>query len=257
MPNQFSTFHSLHHQNSPLLIANAWNVPTAKVFEQLKYKAIATSSAAVAESLGYSDGETMPFDNYILIAKRIVASVAVPVSVDIEGGYGKTVEEIAANITALANIGVSGVNIEDSTLSEGKRVMSEPNVFADKMKSIATILDTNGVKVFINLRTDSFLIGVPDTLKDALKRIAVYNDCGVHGIFVPCITKPDDIKACTATSNLPINVMCMPDLPDFKQLGDAGVKRVSMGPFPYRKVYKMLEGMTEEVLKDGNFKAYF
>jgi 2-methylisocitrate lyase-like PEP mutase family enzyme len=107
MTNNFQKFKELHDQPQPLLIGNVWNVPSAKKMEDLGFKAIGTSSYAIAETLGYADGEEMSFEEYLLIIKRIAASVSVPFSVDLEWGYGKTTTEIVANIKELNKIGVS------------------------------------------------------------------------------------------------------------------------------------------------------
>src|SRR6187551_164728 len=96
--NQFETFNALHHQSEPLLIGNVWNVQSAKVFEKLKFKAIATSSAAVAETLGYADGEQMSFEEYLFVIRHIMKAVPLPLSVDLEAGYGTTANEVAKNI---------------------------------------------------------------------------------------------------------------------------------------------------------------
>src|SRR5688572_26143183 len=119
MKSSFDQFVKLHLQVEPLLIANVWNAQSARLFEKLKFKALATSSAAVASTLGYSDGEQMSFDEYIFVVKRIRAVTSLPLSVDLEGGYGATADEVVPNIKSLSREGVVGINIEDSTIVNG------------------------------------------------------------------------------------------------------------------------------------------
>jgi 2-methylisocitrate lyase-like PEP mutase family enzyme len=111
--------------------------------------------------------------------------------------------------------------------------------------------------MFINVRTDSFLLGLPNPVSDALSRIQLYQDTGVHGLFLPCITSIDDIKKITAVARLPVNVMCMPGLPGFKELGEAGVRRISIGPFLYKRVYQNMETSVVKMINDGNFESLF
>jgi len=257
MKNRFDDFLKLHHQPEPLLIGNAWNVQSAKVFEQHQLKALATSSAAVADTLGFSDGQGMGLDDYLFVIKRIAASVSLPLSVDFEAGYGDTPEEISAAITRLSELGVAGINIEDSVVVNGKRSIVEAGVFAEKIKRILKLLEAAKIKMFINVRSDSFLLALPNALEDALSRVGAYQNTGAHGLFFPCIKELDDIAKVTGRSKLPINVMCIPGLPDFKSLQDAGVKRISMGPFLNMNVYQKLGTATDKILADGSFSSLF
>jgi 2-methylisocitrate lyase-like PEP mutase family enzyme len=257
MTNNFQKFKELHDQPQPLLIGNVWNVPSAKKMEDLGFKAIGTSSYAIAETLGYADGEEMSFEEYLLIIKRIAASVSVPFSVDLEWGYGKTTTEIVANIKELNKIGVSGINIEDSIIEQGIRTIVDAETFSKKIKAIAEELLKEDIKVFINLRSDVFLLNLPDSLVEAQKRISIYETTGVHGLFFPCVTKIEDIQALAKTTDLPINVMCMPNLPDFKELQKAGIKRISMGNFLNSKISQYLGSEIETILKNQDFSSLF
>ena len=187
MDNKFEMFTSLHKGTEPLLIGNAWDAASARAFEKEGFKAIGTSSAAVAGALGYADGEEMSLNEYLLIIKRIVASVTVPVTVDLETGYGKSVEAICQNIHLLYNLGVAGINIEDSVVREGKRTILQAEDFAQTLKGIIQYLQTENIRMFVNVRSDSFLLGLPNALNDAMKRASVYEQTGVHGLFFPCI----------------------------------------------------------------------
>jgi 2-methylisocitrate lyase-like PEP mutase family enzyme len=257
MGNYFKKFKELHHQSEPLLIGNVWNVQSAKKMETGGFKAIGTSSYAIAETLGYADGEEMSFEEYLFIIKRIAASVNIPLSVDLEAGYGKTPDEIVVNIKALNKIGVCGINIEDSIVENGVRTIVDATTFSKKIKAVTEQLLEENIEVFVNLRTDVFLLGMPDSLIEAQKRISIYETTGIHGLFFPCVTKTEDISALTKATTLPINVMCMPDLPNFKTLQNAGVKRISMGNFLNSKIYQYLESEVEMVLKNQDFRSVF
>ncbi len=257
MNNRFEEFLRLHRGDEPLLIANVWNNQSAGVFQRLGFKALATSSASVAESLGFEDGEQMSFDDYRSVVRHLTRTVKVPLSVDLEGGYGISAEVIADNIMSLLALGVCGVNIEDSVIMDGKRIISNSREFAEKIQRITNLLQQQNAKVFINIRCDAFLLGLSDASKEAAARAKIYQETGVHGLFFPCITAIEDIKAICGKSALPVNVMCMPGLPGFDQLHESGVKRISMGPFLSQSTYRNLESTTQKILSDRSFASLF
>lgn len=250
-------FKELHQNNEPLLLGNVWNPQSAKVYEKLGYKALATSSSAVAHSLGYEDGENMSFDEYIYIVERILKSISIPLTVDLEGGYGKTSDEIVSNISKLAEIGVVGINIEDSVITNETRTILDKEVFFEKLKSIVSKLKEDKVEIFINVRTDTFLLGLENPVEETLQRIKLFEKIGVDGVFVPCITLEKDIETIVNSTKIPVNVMCMPELPDFKTLTDLGVKRISSGNFLNGYIYKNLEEKGREIIKEQSFSPIF
>ncbi|WEA03209.1 isocitrate lyase/PEP mutase family protein [Mucilaginibacter sp. SJ] len=257
MKNRFNEFIALHHKAEAVQIGNVWNAQSAQVYDKLNFEVIGTSSAAVASSLGFADGEEMSFEDYLFVVKRIAATTSAMLTVDLEGGYGDTPEEICNNITSLYHIGVVGINIEDSIVTDGKRSIVDAESFAVKLKQVTSLLADAGVEIFINVRADSFLLGLPNALEDALTRIKLYQDTGVHGLFFPCITQIADIEKVTALSRLPVNVMCMPGLPGFKELQNAGVKRISAGPFLNMNIYKTLENLIEKITAQNSFSSLF
>lgn len=257
MNSNVEQFRKLHQQPEPLLIGNVWSAQSAKVFEKQNYKAVGTSSAAVAEALGYADGEQMSFEEYFAVINRIKASVNLPLTVDLEGGYGKTEEQIVKNIQQLATIGIVGINIEDSVVDQNGRRIVDAEPFAKKLKSIVRKLKDLNIDLFINVRCDAFLLGLNDARNEAIKRTALYDKTGVDGIFLPCITSEDDIRATVGGTSLPVNVMCMPNLPDFKVLTSLGVKRISIGPFLNMAVYKKMEELSAEIVNKQSFSSLF
>ena len=257
MKNQFQYFKSLHEAAEPLIIANVWNAQSTRVFEKLNYKALATSSSAVAETLGYADGQQMSFEEYLFVIKSIVRSTSLPVSVDLEAGYGDTTEKIIDNIRQLEAIGVCGINMEDSVVNNGQRSLLDSAVFAAQLKKLMDGLKSNHIQMFINVRSDVFLLGMPSPVEAAKTRASQYAATGVHGLFFPCITAIEDIQTVVKTTNLPVNVMCMPQLPAFSQLKDAGVKRISMGNFVNKHVYGELEKVGQKIMEQGSFASLF
>ncbi|QNK61544.1 isocitrate lyase/phosphoenolpyruvate mutase family protein [Pedobacter sp. PAMC26386] len=257
MASSFEKFRDLHYQKNLLLIGNVWNVQSALLYEQAGFGAIATSSVAVAQSLGYEDGEDMPFNDYLFIIKRIMKSVKLPVSVDLEAGYGDTAEKIISNILKLIDLGVAGINIEDSLVKGTKRIIQDAGLFTDKLRKITDALKSEGAEIYMNVRCDAYILGLSDPLQETKKRIKLYETANVDGMFLPFIVKEDDISAIVQFTKLPLHVMCMPGLPGFKSLQEFGVKRISMGGYVYRNVYQHMEKLTKEIVAQQNFDSLF
>ena len=249
-------FKNLHNQKEPLLIGNVWDVPSAKAAEKLDLQAIGTSSSAIAALLGYRDGEEMAFSELEYFVKRIIQSTPLPLSVDLESGYSRSPKEIANHIKRLLNLGVVGINLEDSLVRK-ERTLSSADEFSKTLSDVKTILKKEQDDVFLNVRTDTFLLGHPNVIEETKKRIRLYENAGADGIFTPCIEKISDIKEVVNCTRLPINVMCMPNLPDFNTLTELGVKRISMGNFLFNKMYSELEQTLKEILSQNTFNPIF
>ncbi|MDJ1492111.1 isocitrate lyase/phosphoenolpyruvate mutase family protein [Cytophagaceae bacterium DM2B3-1] len=254
--NSFDTFSQLHQNSTPLLLGNIWDVHSALLFEANGYKAIGTSSQAIAKTFGYEDGENIPFETLFLIAKRVTEVVKIPFSVDLEGGYSRTIDGIIENITKLHAIGVAGINLEDS-IPRTTRQLQSIHEFQKTLSTIANHLNRNNMKVFLNIRTDGFLLGMETALKETLSRLKSYEEAGANGIFVPCITQSNDISEVVKATALPVNVMCMPTLPSFEDLQKLGVKRISMGPFTTMYVHKRAEEAIHSIQQNNSFSILF
>lgn len=254
---KYLKFKELHNQTNPLIIGNVWNVQSAKVCEKLNFQAIGTSSAAIAHSLGYEDGEQMPFSDLLFIVERISKSVPLPLSVDIEFGYGNTATEIANNIITLEKLGIVGINIEDSFFENGERKLKDSLQFSRLLQEVKNILTQQNNSIFFNVRCDAFLLNVPNALQIATERIKNYEQSGADGLFLPCITKESEIVTIVSQTKLPLNVMCMPELPNFETLKKIGVKRISMGNFLNAYTYTSFENMTTKILTEQSFNALF
>ncbi|VAX00389.1 Probable carboxyvinyl-carboxyphosphonate phosphorylmutase [hydrothermal vent metagenome] len=250
------TFKNLHNQNDPLLICNVWDVASTKIAEKLGFQAIGTSSAAIATLLGYEDGENMSFSELRYLVKRIIANTKLPLTVDLESGYSRKPSEIIAHIKKLVDLGVVGINIEDSIVNK-ERTLLNTQKFAKTISTIKEKLKNDNIDIFLNVRTDIFLLGQSNPVDETIKRIQYFEKAGADGIFIPCIEKENDIKMITGSSKLPINVMCMPNLPNFDKLKQLGVKRISMGNFLFDYMSNCFEQTLEEVLNSQSFNTIF
>ena len=240
----FETFSQLHYKDELLLIGNVWDVTTAKIFEANGFKAIATSSAALANALGYEDGQQLPFDLLLETVTRINKAVSIPLSVDMERGYSETIPGILHNIEKLYDAGAVGINIEDSLPDKNVRTCES---FQKIISSIAAFGIKKNMPLFINARTDSFLLKDPNALSETISRVQAYEAAGAHGIFVPYLCEIADIKKIVEATSLPVSVFCMANLPGFKALSNAGIKRVSMGTSLFRYLNNAMNKVLLEI----------
>jgi 2-methylisocitrate lyase-like PEP mutase family enzyme len=257
MPSKFETFKDLHQSADLFVLPNVWNAKSALLCQGAKFRAIATSSAAVATSLGYSDGEDMPFSDYHFVINRILSSVQIPLSVDMEMGYGASDEKIYANILKLVDLGVVGINIEDSAIEGSGRILKEAKIFAKTVEKVKNKLVSENLDLFINIRCDTFILDVKNKQQETRLRLKTYESTGADGIFLPCICTEEDIAEAVSHTKLPINVMCIPDLPGFEILNKLGVKRVSMGPFLFNKIYDNIDQISKKILADKSLSPLF
>ena len=254
--DNYREFRNLHNQESALLLGNVWNAQSALLFQKLGFKAIGTSSAAIATSLGYEDGEKMPFEDLLRIVKNIQSKIDIPLTVDIESGYSRNPSEIINNIMSLQKLGVVGINIEDSITIEERKIVNAQE-FAKTIQTIKSYLYDNNIDIFVNVRTDFYIMGLANPFEETLKRIKIYEESGADGIFVPCIVAENEIQKVVESTTLPVNVMCMPNLPDFNTLQNLGVKRISVGPFLYNDMIGKLEKSIIEITKNKSFNSLF
>ena len=250
-------FRELNESNDILHIGNVWDVQSALIMKESGYKVLGTSSFAIAESLGYKDGEEMEFEDLYNISKQIISKVKMPLSVDIEAGYSRDTAQIIKNIIALYEIGVVGINLEDSIMVDKKRQIVSKEVFANLLKEIKAKLQAKNIDIYINARTDYFIMGLDNPLENTLERIKLYEQNGADGIFVPFVTDINDIKQIVKETSLPLNVVARPELGDFDTLQNAGVKRVSQGPFVYKHFMGYFNDMLSTIDENKSFKSLF
>jgi 2-methylisocitrate lyase-like PEP mutase family enzyme len=251
--NQSENFSQLHNAAAPLLLGNCWDVSSAKLLEENGFKAIGTSSAAVARSLGYEDGEKMPFHLLLQTVKRIQQHITVPFSVDMEKGYGDSVNGIIENIQQLYDSGIAGINIEDSK----NRQLEPAAAFAKNLSAIADHLAQKNMRFFINARTDAFLLQAPNALSETLQRIKLYETAGANGIFPAFIKEETDIKTIVASTSLPVNVLPMPGFPGITILTALGVRRISLGSGLFNAYKRDTVNTIIKILEQQSFDALF
>lgn len=255
MASKFEKFKALHQGSKLFILPNAWDAQSASIFQENNYPAVGTSSAAVASALGYADGEAMPFHEYLVIINRIIASVDLPVTIDIEMGYGKSAEEVYSNLQRLIEAGIVGVNIEDSTISNGTRSLKNAKDFARMLERIKTQLINAHESLFINVRCDAFLLNVDEKLKESQQRLKIYESAGADGVFLPLVCEESDVAKAVAATKLPLNVMVIPGLPSVEKLSELGVKRLSMGPFLHMATYKKARELAKGVIENQSIQS--
>lgn len=246
--NNYEKFFRLHHRENPLIIANAWNVKSAQIIQNNGYDAIATSSGAIAESLGYPDGENIPFSELLYMVQRITSNTNIPVSVDMERGYTNDLPVLNDNIQKLIDIGVAGINIEDA---QGE------DIYLKKLSSIKNYLTKTNQQLFINARTDAFLQKLETPLEKTLKRAKLYEEAGADGLFVTGLQDLETIRQITSAVMLPVNVVGIPKLSSVEMLAENGVKRVSMAVMLYKATYNHLEKVVKDIKADESFAPLY
>jgi 2-methylisocitrate lyase-like PEP mutase family enzyme len=246
MSERAQLFRHLHEGPEVLLVANAWDAGSARLIEHLGAKAIATTSAGVAWSLGYPDGEALPVDLLLGNARAIARVIRVPLSVDLEGGFSDDPEVVARTVVTLAEAGAVGINLEDGTAS--------PDLLVAKLERAKQALRQSGLDLFINARTDTYLraLGPADTrLAETISRGRRYREAGADGLFVPRLVEPAAIKAVTAALPLPINLLAGAQLPPATELGALGVRRLSLGSLLAAHALRQTAELAREYLRDG------
>ena len=231
--DKIAAFKRLHHVDTPLLIYNVWDAGSAKALADASSPAVGTSSWAVAAAQGYEDGEFVPLDVALQTVERIIQSVDIPVTVDFEGGYAESPEDVGANARRLIDVGIAGLNFEDRVVHGDGLYTIE--LQAERIAAIRKAADDASESIFINARTDIFLQSEDHAsgLSSALDRAAAYKEAGADGFFVPGLADPSLIKEVCDGTDLPVNVMVRADPASAKALADTSVSRISLGPFNY------------------------
>jgi 2-methylisocitrate lyase-like PEP mutase family enzyme len=243
-------FHQLHHNGQLLVLPNIWDPLGAKLLEEIGYKAVATASASIAFSNGYDDGQKIPFNNLLFPLKRIVSSVQIPVTADIESGYAKNNLELKENIKKLIDTGIVGINFEDSLHDQTNLFSKEEQ--AEKINLIKKTASENGSDLFINARTDVFIKESPlskeEKLKEAIERGKAYKDAGADGFYPIFLKEKTAIEMIIKEVSLPVNILMVAGIPDFSTLQEIGVARISLGPGFLKKAIQSMKNIAEKLL---------
>jgi 2-methylisocitrate lyase-like PEP mutase family enzyme len=242
-------FRALHEGPATFIIPNGWDVVTSRIFEDAGFPAVATSSAAVANALGYPDGNALDVDLHLAAIERIVRALNVPVSADVESGYSENTTALTAFVTRLAATGVAGYNLED--------VKAEGELFElDEAVARVRAARTAAPDVFLNARTDVYLmaVGPAETrFERTVERLRAFADAGADGVFVPGVMDADTLGKLAAAAPRPLNVLAGPKTPDRAALQALGVRRVSVGSGPMRRTLGVLREIANELRDAGTF----
>ncbi|MER7764920.1 isocitrate lyase/phosphoenolpyruvate mutase family protein [Streptomyces sp. NPDC097619] len=244
-------FRALHVPGTPLALANAWDVASARVTEAAGAPAVATTSAGVAWSAGAADGDAIGRDLAVERVARIVAAVSVPVTADIEGGHGRDAAEVGETVARILAAGAVGINIEDRR--------RDPAEVATRIAAARAAADAAGIPLYINARTDTYLAGLgepgPARLADTLDRAARYLDAGATGVFVPGVADRPTVAALAEGIDAPLNLLVGPGSPTLPELAALGVARVSLGSSVAEAAYAVAARATRELLAAGTYGA--
>jgi len=238
-----SRFHALHRRGDPLVLFNAWDAGSARAVAEAGAPAIGTGSWSVAAANGFADGESLPLALALDNLRRIVAAVALPVTIDLESGYSEDAEGVGRTVAAALEAGAIGCNLEDSFPADGS-LRDLPQAAARIAAARKAAADA-GVDCFINARTDVFFQKPADAhdvtmVEDALERARVYAEAGASGLFAPGLADEALIARLAEASPLPVNIMAMPGVPSRARLAERGVARLSHGPGPFRGAMQWL-----------------
>jgi 2-methylisocitrate lyase-like PEP mutase family enzyme len=246
-PDSATLFQQLHRGPEILKLANAWDAGSARLFESLGAKAIATTSAGFAWALGYPDGDSLPLDLLLPHVALITRIVDVPVTIDMESGFGSDAIAVGKAVDGIIDVGAVGLNIED-----GSR---PPDELAARIAAARAAGQRSGVDLFINARIDVYLFKlVPpaERLAETLRRAKIYRAAGASGIFVPAVIAPEEIRTLAAEVMLPLNVLAWPGLPPAVELAKLGVRRLSAGAGITKAVWGRAAALAKAFLQDGD-----
>lgn len=247
----------LHHGPRILALPNAWDAVSARILEELGYPAVATSSAAMAFSLGYPDGQRISQRGMLDAVARITRAVSVPVTADLESGYGKTPEEIAEFTKAMVAAGAVGLNFEDVT-GDDESTHVEPGLQVKKIRAIRETSARLGVPVVINARTDIYLmpIGPAGTrFERTVERLEAYRDAGADCLFVPGLCDREIIAKLVKILGAPLNILASQGCPSLDELEKMGVARVSAGSSAMRAAMGAFQRVAKDWLTHGSYDS--
>ncbi|WP_347352427.1 isocitrate lyase/phosphoenolpyruvate mutase family protein [Intrasporangium sp.] len=243
-------FRSLHVPGSPLVLTNAWDAGSARLFENLGARAIATTSAGVAWANATPDGGALGPGPHLGLARRLLDHVRVPVTMDVENGYSPDPGVVARFLAELAEIGVVGVNLEDST--DG--VHRDVGEFAGFLREVRAGLTARGADLFVNARVDTYVLGVDEPTDRMLERAVAYVEAGADGIFLIGLRDLDVIAAACSSLTAPVNILAGNGSPALHELARVGVARVSVGSWLARAAYSVALTAAAQLLEEGTFR---
>ncbi|MEV6872953.1 isocitrate lyase/phosphoenolpyruvate mutase family protein [Amycolatopsis sp. NPDC051128] len=245
------------HDDRTLVLPNAWDAASAALIAQAGAPAIATTSGGVAWSAGRPDGHGLTREEMAGLVARIVRVVDVPVTADIEGGYGPAPEDVAATVRAIVEAGAVGINLEDSTAPGGP--LFDIPAQAERVRAAREAATATGLpELWINIRTDVYLFGIGEAagrFDEVLSRAGAYAEAGADSVFVPGLVDLETLATLVKESPLPVNVMVWPGAPTVAELEAIGVRRVSVGTAIAQSAYAVARRAATELLEHGTYGA--
>ena len=251
-------FRSMHHGPPTLILPNAWDAVTARLFVKAGARAIATTSAGIAATLGYADGQNVPRELMVEAVARITRVVDVPVTADIESGYGDSTKELRESIRAVMNAGAIGFNLEDAT-GDSRRPLFALEQQIERIRAAREAADNMSIRVVINARTDVYLakVGEPATrFAETVRRLNAYRQAGADCLFVPGVTDMPTLTQLVRSVPSPLNVLAGPGMPPVAVLQHIGIARLSVGSAIMRAALAVARGAADELLQKGTYHTF-
>lgn len=250
-------FRAMHSGSEVLLLPNVWDVASARIVEDAGFLALATTSAGVAFSLGYPDGQKISRDDMLGAVARIARAANVPVTADVESGYGTSPEDAARTARGVIEAGAVGMNLEDAPGDSGTPLAEVP-LQLEKICAVREAAGSLNVPLVLNARTDVYLLQVGDPSRrydEALRRLSAYRDAGADCMFLPGLRDSATIGRLVSDLKCPVNILAGPGSPSVPELHRLGVARVSLGSGPMRATLGLLRRLVEEVKTRGTYDA--
>lgn len=250
-------FFRLHKGPRILVLPNAWDAASARVFEAAGFQALGTTSAGVANSLGYPDGQRIPREEMLAAIARIARSVSIPVTADIEAGYGESPAQVAETVRAVVAAGAVGLNLEDG---RNDAALFEIGAQVERVRAACRAAAESGLPLVVNARTDVYLLRAGDAgawFDEAQRRLLAYRDAGASCLFLPGVQDGHTIARMVRAVSAPLNVLAVPGLPPVADLQNMGVARLSLGSGPMRAAMGTLRHIAQELQEKGTYQALF
>jgi 2-methylisocitrate lyase-like PEP mutase family enzyme len=248
-------FLALHDGRKTLMLPNAWDVASARIFEEAGFPAVGTTSAGVANALGYSDGQKISRTEMLTVVRRIVEALSIPVTADMEAGYGTKPEEIAQTAREVIAAGAVGMNLEDA-VDDRPDSLADVSLQKEKIRAVVEASARAGVPLVLNARTDVFLasIGAPETrLARTIERLNAYRDAGAQCLFAPGVKDKETIAQLVSGVRGPLNILATAGTPPVADLEKLGVARVSVGSGPMRATLGLIARIARQLREEGSF----
>jgi 2-methylisocitrate lyase-like PEP mutase family enzyme len=250
-------FRAMHHGPDPLLLVNVWDIASARIVEEAGFPAIATTSAGVAFANGYPDGEKIHPDRMFAGIAQISGAVKVPVTADVEGGYGRSPERAFHTARNIILGGAVGMNFEDAT-GAAENPLADLSLQLERIRSIREAANQHDLALVLNARTDVYLLQVGDPAKrydETVRRLSAFRDAGADCVFAPGVRDLEAIRRLVVDLSCPVNILAGPGSPSVSELAALGVKRISLGSGPMRATLGLLRRLAEEVKQAGTYSA--